>query len=75
MEEMTIGFHPTFSALGRASKLPLLSLNENVAIFSMDNGNAIYFTSTFGRFLSIVWTSFVYSFSIVSMDNRWAICE
>ena len=27
------GFHPTFSALGRASKLPLLSLNENVSIF------------------------------------------
>ena len=25
-----VGFHPTFSALGRASKLPLLSLNENV---------------------------------------------
>ena len=27
-----VGFHPTFSALGRASKLPLLSLNENVAL-------------------------------------------
>ena len=25
-----VGFHPTFSALGRVSKLPLLSLNENV---------------------------------------------
>ena len=46
-----------------------------IVVFSMDKSNAIYFTSTFGRFLSIVWTSFVYSFSIVSMDNRWAICE
>ena len=27
-----IGFHPTFSALGRVSKLSLLSLNENVRI-------------------------------------------
>ena len=25
-----VGFHPTFSALGRVSKLPLLLLNENV---------------------------------------------
>ena len=25
-----VGFYPTFFALGRVSKLPLLSLNENV---------------------------------------------
>ena len=75
MEEMTVGFHPTFPTLGRVSELSLLSLIGNVAIFSMDKSNALYFTSTFGRFLFIVWTSFVYSFSIVSMDNRWAICE